>query len=281
MDKFTSKLSLYDILAMVIPGGAILLSLSLLFDGTWKMDTTFVSDEVAYCIVIVLSYIVGLANHVFSCHVWKMFRNNPLLLDKTFEEAVKHPNFKWLNALYPVRVEPSMKYSDLASHLLLVYVILFCISACAFNILYELFGKNDANIVVLVMVLSYLVILGLALYALNKNFCFAGFSHPIVCAYYDAYYFVANHRYNDDIFIMEGQVAFMQNMILPLSFLVLWPNRIWSNLGVVGDTRIFSAKLFVILLSLAICYCVYKRILKIHGLVWENYEFLKELENVK
>lgn len=93
MDKFTSKLSLYDILAMVIPGGAILLSLSLLFDGTWKMDTTFVSDEVAYCIVIVLSYIVGLANHVFSCHVWKMFRNNPLLLDKTFEEAVKHPNF--------------------------------------------------------------------------------------------------------------------------------------------------------------------------------------------
>lgn len=80
------------------------------------------------------------------------------------------------------------------------------------------------------------------MYAINKSFG-SNYSkeskESIVSEYYDAYYFVAKHKYCDDIFIMEGQVAFMQNMILPLSLFVSWPDSIWIGFNIDGPTRAF------------------------------------------
>ena len=74
---------------------------------------------------------------------------------------------------------------------------------------------------------------------------------------------------------MEGQVAFMQNMNLPLSLFVLWPVNIWVTFGINGEERCFWAKLLLFLLCIGLCVWIYHRIKKILGLVWENYEDLK------
>lgn len=283
MNNFVSKLSLYDILAMVIPGGTILLFLSKLFGCQWKVDTNFVSEELGWCFCLVLAYIVGIVNHVFSSSMCGMFRNNPLLLEETFSEAVKHDCFNWLEHLYPAwkRTTPDGIKSDMFWHVALSCTIIIVAFGCLTNILFLCFSKEDEVIAIFVAVIAYTLICWLASYALNQAFKSDFSRHPITQAYYDAYYLVTKHRYGEDISIMEGQVAFMQSMALPLSLFVAWPNSLWESLGLIGCARICTAKLTLILLCIAVCYCVYERIKKIHLRVWEDYEFLKALENSK
>ena len=79
MDKFVSKLSLYDILSMVIPGGTIFL----FFSMTLKYELYFceyhIDSALGWIIALVASYLLGLINHICTAIIWKKFRKNHML----------------------------------------------------------------------------------------------------------------------------------------------------------------------------------------------------------
>lgn len=85
MDKFFEKLSLYDILSMVIPGGIILLFLLGCCGFDWRINDVNVDCKLIWGFGIVVSYIIGMGNHVLSKVFWKKYRNNPLLLNRSLK----------------------------------------------------------------------------------------------------------------------------------------------------------------------------------------------------
>ena len=88
MKDFTSRLSLYDILSMVIPGGTIFLFLSLAFGNQLSIDQSKISPVLGWAIALVISYLLGLINHVCTAILWKPFRNNPEMLRFSQQQAL-------------------------------------------------------------------------------------------------------------------------------------------------------------------------------------------------
>lgn len=98
MNQFLGKLSLYDIIVMVIPGGTILLffldyyGVDLLYNGSYGISSLAVLG------MVVASYIIGMGNHVIAKKLWRIFRNNGLLLSYSLG-MVKNEDTKELNNL--------------------------------------------------------------------------------------------------------------------------------------------------------------------------------------
>lgn len=83
------------------------------------------------------------------------------------------------------------------------------------------------------------------------------------------------NRYNNDIPIMEGQVAFMQSMLLPLILLTLvvayGSDRQWScPCAVISVMTVFI---------ISIMKTIYARQMKIYNRVWEDDKYLKNEKN--
>lgn len=94
--------------------------------------------------------------------------------------------------------------------------------------------------------------------------------------YYEAYYYVAKNRYNNDIFIMEGQVAFIQNMIIPLLLIAILPKCAVSNY--INGDNVWIVKILLAIGVIMLIPTVFQRQLKIYQRVREDYEFLRRLE---
>lgn len=86
MDKFLGKLSLYDMIVMVIPGGTILL----FFLDYYGVDLLSIGSDISPLVVlgaVVASYIIGMGNHVIAKKLWKTLRNNYWLLSYCLKNA--------------------------------------------------------------------------------------------------------------------------------------------------------------------------------------------------
>lgn len=117
MDKFFGKLSLYDIIVMVIPGGAILLFF-LDYYGIDLISTDFNNiSSLTILGMIVASYIIGMGNHVIAKKLWGMLRNNYWLLSYSLKKA-KNEYTKELDNLIG-NVNLDCRKLDLQSKLLL------------------------------------------------------------------------------------------------------------------------------------------------------------------
>ena len=88
--------------------------------------------------------------------------------------------------------------------------------------------------------------------------------------YYEAYSYVLEESCYDGIPIIEGQVAFLQSMVIPgLLILMLLSKHDSSPLLLVG-----------ILLLLLLFYLIFDRTILIHKQVWEYYEYTKRVKDV-
>ncbi len=98
--------------------------------------------------------------------------------------------------------------------------------------------------------------------------------------YYEQYYYVMKHRYNDDIPIMESQVAFMQNMLIPLAlFLFVTPKCVLKWMTDVECCLYKSCfGWMLILLYVALIIAILVRQDKIVYRVKTDYMYLKQLE---
>lgn len=228
--KFLSGVSLFDFLAMVIPGGLILaivgncLGYTPLVICVKNMDKFFV-----YLVVLVASYLVGII-----CNA---------LIEYGGDKVLR------------LRNDP------------------VCTTIALRNV-----GKKTGK--------SYLFVLDKMLgndaYLLNKvgRNCICGrrLSQDeyvkLQSMYYEAYYYVATHPINSSISIMEGHVAFMRNMLIPL-FLVIGNLERFSFF----EENICGVRVWMCISCVFILLTMWWRQNKIYRRVWEDYIYLKYLEN--
>ena len=205
MHQFLGKLSLYDIIVMVIPGGTILLffldyyGVDLLYNGSYGISSLAVLG------MVVASYIIGMGNHVIAKKLWRIFRNNGLLLSYSLG-MVKNEDTKELNNL--------MKNVKL--------------ECCKL----DLQSKSSLE---------------------DK--------------YYEAYSYVLEKSKYGGISIIEGQVAFLQSMIIPMVLMLFLLSKFNSIHLVLG----------CVLLILISLYLIFDRTMLIHKQVWEYYEYTKRI----
>ncbi len=205
MNQFLGKLSLYDIIVMVIPGGTILLffldyyGVDLLYNGSYGISSLAVLG------MVVASYIIGMGNHVIAKKLWRIIRNNGLLLSYSLG-MVKNEDTKELNNL--------MKNVNL--------------ECCKL----DLQSKSSLE---------------------DK--------------YYEAYSYVLEKSKYGGISIIEGQVAFLQSMIIPMVLMLFLFSKHDS-------LPLFSGCFLLLLISL---YLILNRTLLIHKQVWEYYEYTRRI----
>lgn len=209
MDQFLGKLSLYDIIVMIIPGGAILL----FFLDYYGVNLVSIgSNDISSLTVlgaVVASYIIGMGNHVIAKKLWGVFRNNNFLLSYSLNKTKN------------------------------VYTI-------ELNKLTEnLEADSDET-----------------KFQMNTK---------LRDRYYEAYSYVLEESCYDGIPIIEGQVAFLQSMMIPGLLILMLLSKYDSTPLLLGG----------ILLFLLLFYLIFDRIILIHKLVWEYYEYTKRIKEVK
>lgn len=254
MGSVVSKLSLYDILAMVIPGGTILLFLSSIMGFDLTFEHASVHSTFIWIAVFVLSYLLGLINHVLTAVIWSSFRNNIEVINQVKENGYS----EYHNAM-------RRRYIFMAILIIACALINACLSKCSIPIS-EWIENNGCNACCFFALLSFLFIFALLLcpkenYTTSKESALEG--------YYKAYYAVAKNRYSDDIFIMEGQVAFIQNMLFPICLLLLLP-----GLGNICVAKWNCIRWFLAFGIIALIYVVFECQLKIYQRVWTDSEYL-------
>ncbi len=272
---FTSKLSLYDIIAMVVPGGATLFVLQGFRSCSSSLDKAidFILTGNGWAIGLALSYIIGLGVHSLSNLIWSGSRNNPIRLQKQLEKVKSEVGDTWhLDRLYdrkgPMRIEEICNCSDYIKSAYRFITCLWVVYSILFVGHNYLASHEGTNIIFFFINVCFVV----AFYIiLASKVCFNPSTQEqmILNAYYKAYYYVQQRSKKCNVSTIEGQVAFLQSMFIPLSLWLCQPN---------GNLSDFYTKDLLLLLCALAYPLVISRIDKIHYLVWYDYEFLKEIE---
>ena len=253
MNNFVSKLSLYDILSMVIPGGTIFLFLSMTLDYKLKINECAIDLVLGWTIALCLSYLLGLINHICTAIIWRNFRARHMLW-RGKERLTKK------------------KVLIIVLFITIMCLIIKCI-CCFFS------SFIDGIWIALFISVTFLLLIINEVMSIRKNVNKDNVLELLRQQYCEAYYYVMKHRYNDNISIIEGQVAFIQNMTLPLAlFLFFPPQWILTYLSINECCDIISYFFLFLILFVALILTAFCRQRKIVQLVWEDYEYLKQLE---
>lgn len=87
--NFLSKLSLYDILAMIVPGFIILLWGLSMCKLSWMPNTFEVDNSIIWAIWLIAAYLIGIINHVLTSRIWNKTRNSYDFLAETLRNTKK------------------------------------------------------------------------------------------------------------------------------------------------------------------------------------------------
>lgn len=245
MKDFVTKLSLYDILSMLIPGGMIFVYLSLYLGYQLRIDENVISSALGWTIALVISYLLGLVNHICTTYIWSEFRNT------------------YLN-LYSCYIVPVLK-------ILMVYVFL---GILGYIFQKMIFCMSDGIAILLFIPIAFFIIMIIGESCDYDEKCKDDYHKE----YFSKYYYVMKCRYNDDITIMEGQVAFIQNMLFPITLFLLVPPQLICDKLYAG-VCFFKCEYwyFALLMFVALIYTVFLRQKKIVERVLEDFEYLKQI----
>ncbi|CCY35978.1 unknown [Alistipes sp. CAG:831] len=266
MKELFAKLTLYDILVMLIPGGAILVFIALSWNFELTIGDAKIAPVLAWMIMLTLAYLIGIVNHVATSVLWLPFRNCSYMINKArikiYGEKTDDYNISKKGKCFCFVFMP-----------ILMVVLIGMWFVCK-----EYAGCSLGRIMILLIVYTVAMLIGLA-----KSVKYKCLGHrkdegggkdgsELMEKYYEAYYFLLKSRYLGDISIMEGQVAFMQSMIIPLCLFSFLPCDVLCRYvrGHVCEVRILILSL-VVLLVFTICL----RQQKIYTRVWEDARYLK------
>ena len=276
-----SKFSLYDIVAMVIPGFTILLVLTMLFGYTWTYESYLVNSTVFWIVAITLSYIIGIINEILCRNLWGKLRNNTAIINEQLRKIKEETG---ISEGLP-KLDKSTQYNALSNCICMTYIFgmaILGIIQMFEDKLVNLMGCKCCCLVaitifILFYVLAYIVVIIKAQPQDDQG-------KKLLDDYYNAYYYVRNCKSNSGISIIEGQVAFLQNMFVPIGLIMTLPCTMFSDtFGTppYGDIDNFYCmiKLLLLILLLLMIWCIWNRIKKIYYLVWSDYAYQKRLNN--
>lgn len=272
MKELFAKLTLYDILVMLIPGGAILVFIALSWNFELTIDDTKIAPALAWTIMLTLAYLIGIVNHVATSVLWLPFRNCSYMINmariKIYGEKTDDYN-----------ISNRGKYACLVFITVLIIVLIVMWLLCKKHV-----GFCSCGIVILSIFYAVVMSVGLVNSVKDRRAkdkmkeCGGKGETELMEKYYEAYYFLLKSKYLGDISIMEGQVAFMQSMIIPLCLFSFLPCDVLCRYvrGHVCEVRILILSL-VVLLVFTICL----RQQKIYTRVWEDARYLKNYNGKK
>lgn len=234
----SSKFSLYDTLAIIIPGGiGILAAFVLMADiGLYcPKIMTLIGYEIIprhdfellyYTILLSFAYVIGIINNFFSNKIFTIFRNNEGMIRYQLRKVVMENSIIFLNE----------------------YVNTDCI--CKFN--------------------------SLGCLKILKVIIRKQSDHNIKC-YYRAYYALAQKNLLGSIPIIESQVALLRNIVLPIGLFGLCYGIKCSYHCTSWDALICFVAILVIyiIIILMILIVMIQRQNKIYNLVWESVNYYK------
>lgn len=283
---FTSKLSLYDIIAMIIPGGTILLYLLINMGYSLTIDESKINEGLCWAIGIVVSYILGIINHLITKKLWSFHRNNTDVIYSTLSQTMNE-HTKALEKLVGVRrknrrnVEET--FCDYAKSSVCFVVVFFLSIFIIITVdKFLKLGTCGAYIILILLAIQTIIIL---LYCNSqikrKN------DEELLDKYYEAYTYVQQRGQIKDIPIIEGQVAFLQGMLLPLLLLSTLDH---NKIGFLINLSVCSCKCCqshcccpircgILLVCLLIFPVVFARMKATYRIVWEYYEYVKRIES--
>ena len=262
MKEIFSKLSLYDMLAMLIPGGTILVFIALSLDFELYLDTSKMAPALAWTVMMILAYLIGIVNHIVTSVLWSPFRNNIEMVNEVGKVVDGVKGEKSIRFLINCCIEP------IITILLIVLVCLF-FYCCKWN---------DCACWIFVVPVYYMVMMLISLFKNRRkdsNKKKEDEKEKLMDAYYRSYYFALKNSYSNDIPIMEGQVAFMQSMIIPLLLLTLLPKDVLSDY-IFGYECCVRGLVISLIVLMVLAIILRQR--KIYERVWEDAKFLKLLQ---
>lgn len=273
MKTLVSKLSLYDILAMFLPGMLILFFFTLVFGNSLMIEESKADKGFVWLLFFLGSYLIGIVNHVATSTLvsFLRFRNNPGMICSAYHNVLSYAGDSKL-----VKLKDKMKFfrsSSICAKSLSVVVLIISF------ILVGILCRNKSDDLCYLMILPFLLYSVLLLQhfcRMIKNKCYE--EKQVLDNYYKAYYQVAAYRFSDDVFIIEGQVAFLQSMLIPVFLYAFIPDKILSLLNISNlDTCLYIFGILDVILIL--CLVIFYRQMKIYQIVWEGYAYLKRNEN--
>jgi hypothetical protein len=246
MSILSSKISLYDFLAMIIPGG-LSLGVILVYFGEIHILQTLPNWSLI-SLFLVVSYLLGLFNHQLTELIWLPFRNNAFEIREWHQAVYSHKQIKY--------------YSPYILKITGEYIIISILAFLSLNsaILQWIIGLSAVSLFLLLP---------------NSTSPYSQ-TDKTVSKYYRKYYYVENKRKNSSISILESQVAFLKNMCLPICLCTV----ILLNVSEKSDLdwkRILVAGLAILIVLVRITSIKQGNIYRI---VIEDYMYLNE-NNVK
>ena len=270
-----SKFSLYDIIAMVIPGFTILLFITSLLGYQWTINDCMVNSTIFWIVAFTLSYFIGIINELISRNIWSELRNNTTIVASQLENINKEigtPRYLpsiFENKKYTATLKNWFKH--IASYFLLfglivISVNIYCRCSC------------------LTWLINFFVVI-FEILVVRYNYYFPRKEKgevKLLDFYYEAYYYDQKNNSNYSVSYIEGQVAFLENMFIPISLFVTLPFSKYSDcfgfLITYPNDKFYIIVIILLLMMLAASiYVIYRRIEKIHYLVWSDYEYLKRI----
>lgn len=279
--NFASKLSLYDIVAMVIPGGIILLFLSINMGCCLTIDEYKIDEGLAWLLGIVASYILGIINHVITKLIWSLHRNNTDVIFCALSQTMNE-HTKALNALIGDKrrysrnpLNPFCDYVKFS----VCFIIVFAI--CTFAIIvvsgFCQYGACGTFLIKLLLATLVIVILFFCVPQTRRES-----DKGILDKYYEAYTYVKQQAKISEVSIIEGQVAFLQAMLLPLFLLSTLDNTKIGYLiccNCCGNCCCCTIRFLIPLVCMSIFPVVFSRMKDTYRIVWEYYEYAKRVES--
>lgn len=185
---------------------------------SWMPNTFEVDNSIIWAIWLIAAYLIGIINHVLTSRIWNKTRNSHDFLAETLQNTKKEiKDYKYL---------PQKEYSYTKQ----LHVTIPCIYLLAAIVVACFLQASSIKYIYIPELLS------LAAFSFLLYFSFKGIdpsvapskeNHEILNRYYEAYYYASKNGYNNDVSIIEGQVAFMQSMIIPISLFLILPKSLY------------------------------------------------------
>jgi len=253
--RFLSALSLFDFLAILIPGGALMAII-----GEWLGFSPFelcicTKDKFfVYSIILVVAYLIGIAYTCLMDFFFKGYRDSTKFMMNALKKVYESNQFK---SKYQETFQELTGYTseNIKRYGHPLFDNIQCLISCVLFCLYRIFNEK-CNCLLLCWIKSSQI----------------GQDHYIAFKrkYYEAYYYVSQHSASSSITVMESQVAFIRNMLIPLLLITIDIGDYFVNFC---KYQFLCFVLIYFLLSAMI-----SRQNKIYERVWEDCIYLKILE---
>lgn len=267
--NITSRISLYDILAMILPGGLLIWCLAqmdfireIVAAYIRSLDTLPCKDLWMVTSLLVFAYIIGLVNHVFTTFLFdKVFhmRNNSRHILSVVKDLKREEIWKELTELGSEKLPKHISENTT--------------------------DEEESN--TKCCVIRYLVHQWNSIkYVLNKikTGCKINqFDYKVVDKYYEAYTYSMKNGLMSTISAIEYQIAMLESFFIPTTWavLVLRKLNVACICGCCSVQILYSGWICLLLEGIIITiflWIILSRMKKVYRIVFENYEYYKRLE---